>query len=769
MSGFKRHLLSGVSLLLLLLPIAAEGSRGAARLAGRVVDTTGQAVPGATIIVLEAGTVLTGAATNNSGRFSLSFPRTESAALKIRVSSVGFEQKVLETSDLSDNRSLVIVLTPAVVEVEGMIISPSNTSQPRRIDIASRRIGERAQKSLIATNPTAAIKEPEVTRAGSSLSSQLRVHGTNPVYYLNGLPIGTDPAHYGMFCFIPASVVRQIKFQALGSSAKYRLPSVVEFESPSPFDRKVSGDVNLSTIDLTGTMSFGGKRWYALGSLRKSVLDRLVKKLQGSSDRTTLPPTNFQDVFASVGFDLGHNVRVMVDQYHVRDYLRYNTSVVTKAANGTITTQESSEDLVGLRLQAVLGQVFLRATGGMINERHQYHASPETTPETGPSLYVDLHEYRKTGYTGLELDINLDRTLLQMGIQSENKLRGKFDLEQRNWNFLPPFANTDNPFVYQQALNETCSELTDDLRGWNHGAYFSVSETADRLTIEGGVRLDVYTRLAGGGEYSYRLKAGYRTGKRTTVELFHGTFSESPVDDILEPYQALIRTNLERLRPIKTELWSAGIAGGSFRIGVFNKLITGLPVPTPDFEQPLAESGSVSEDFIVMTSTGKARFWGGAVSIDRSHFLIRRLYLYASYAYTRAHQVDNGIETRYVLEAPHKALVQADYRLTAALSAGAEMQVRSGFPYSPLRAGYARDESALYTESYYRQVLSEENSRRFPTHAYLNLNAAYSFGRTDLFLSISNVTNRANPIINASTGLIYDAGITPMLGMKVSF
>jgi len=443
--------------------------------------------------------------------------------------------------------------------------------------------------------------------------------------------------------------------------------------------------------------------------------------------------------------------------------------VVTKAESGTVTTQASREDFVGARLRALRGSVLLRADVGIANKRHRYNAVPETSRETDPHLFVDLHEYRKSAYGSLGLVVDMDRAEVQFGVQSRGNLRGEFDLEQQNWNFLPPFSNTDNPFIYQQAINETYSSEARDLRGWNHAAYLSITQTRNQLTLEAGARLDTYANLVVAGEYTYRLRAAWRTGERSALELFHGTFSESPVDNILEPYQVLIRTNLWQLRPVKTELWSAGFATGSIRFSVFNKLISNLPIPSFDFTQPLSESGEVSSDFIEMTSTGSARFWGGSVAFDQPRFLLDRLSLYASYAYTRAHRVDHGVETRYELDAPHRGRVQAEYGVTSGLSLSAELQVRSGYPYSPLRTGFVRDESQNYSESYHQQVLSRENSRRFPTHAYLNLGAAYDFGSTEVFLSLSNVTNRANPIINASTGLIYDAGITPMLGMKVSF
>jgi outer membrane receptor protein involved in Fe transport len=101
------------------------------------------------------------------------------------------------------------------------------------------------------------------------------------------------------------------------------------------------------------------------------------------------------------------------------------------------------------------------------------------------------------------------------------------------------------------------------------------------------------------------------------------------------------------------------------------------------------------------------------------------------------------------------------------LNLGAELQVRSGYPFSPIRSGWTVDESKLYRWEYYRATLEDENSLRFQTNAYLNLSGRYQMGRVELLLSVANVTNRANPVVYSATGPIYDAGILPMLGVRI--
>jgi hypothetical protein len=74
-----------------------------------------------------------------------------------------------------------------------------------------------------------------------------------------------------------------------------------------------------------------------------------------------------------------------------------------------------------------------------------------------------------------------------------------------------------------------------------------------------------------------------------------------------------------------------------------------------------------------------------------------------------------------------------------------------------------------YTESYYQEYLRSENSKEFPINAALNLHCAYDFGNSAVYASVSNVTNRANPVIFTGRKYIYDLGIFPSIGFSTEF
>jgi hypothetical protein len=45
----------------------------------------------------------------------------------------------------------------------------------------------------------------------------------------------------------------------------------------------------------------------------------------------------------------------------------------------------------------------------------------------------------------------------------------------------------------------------------------------------------------------------------------------------------------------------------------------------------------------------------------------------------------------------------------------------------------------------------------------------FDFGDSELFFSVANLTNHANPMINTAGGFIYDAGLLPSIGFRQRF
>jgi len=740
----------------------------AVSLDGLVLDPSGAPVPGATVIGVTATGDTLGTASNRAGLFHLRIKDPGGAPLMLRVSSVGFSPAELSVDGLPLTMPLRVTLQPELTEVAGITVTSAGPVSTANVTLGANEVTTFGHYSLVPSNPVAALQAPQISRIGSNHSSQLRVHGTNPVYLLNGLPIGTDPDHYGVFSVIPAPVVKSLVFHPQGASAKYMLPSTVELTTPTAFESEPGGEVMLSTVDATISGRAGNQRFFVLGALRKSVLDQLVKQFNLKNDRATLPPTNFQDVFFSAGARVTPEWRVMLDQYYVRDFLSYNTAEAISSANNVDTYQKSRESYTAVRSELLKNAFAFRSSVAVKQQVKSYKAVPAGESPTS-TLSADLSEESRALVVNSDATWYLKTYDLSGGIQFERDFERDYHLAQSNWNFLPPFASTDNPFVYQQALIGTYDDFDGQARSGSFSLYSSVVRRVGPWEIEGGLRYDRFAPLTHNQRLNYRVEVERTLGDRTTLTAFHGTFAESPLDNILEAYQVLVRAYLDQLEPVTTSLWSVGLVHGPLSVGVFHKEIGHLPVTAPEFEDAFDRAGNISNDFITVRSTGRARFHGFTVSLKYDNLVNDRLSFETSYAYTDGHKFADGVKMPYDLTAPHRLMGRAGYTISPRLRMAVEGQVRSGYPFTPLRVYPVANDSRYYSETYYRSMLSEENSLRFAANAYLNLSATYSRGNTDVFLTLSNLTNRANPIINTAGGIVYDTGILPMLGINHRF
>ncbi len=760
------HRIALLSLLaLVVLLTQASGLSASVSISGQVRSENGQPIPGATVIVLDSGKVVAGVATDNNGHFNLPLPNTNHQSLDLRVSSVGYNTRTQTIAASELQSALTVSLSETAVEVSGMRVTPQY-SGPTQPAMKHDAVLARAAQSLVMTNPIAAIKGSQVSRVGSNLSSQIRVYGTSPVYYLNGLPIGTDPSHYGMFSYVPASIVDKMEFQPMGTTADQQLPSTVKFSTAELFGHPTGGELTLSTLEATGTFSLATDRFYVQGALRKSLLDRLVRQLDIRTNRATLPPTNFQDAFGSFGLKLSKTTRLMVDHYEVGDFLSYNASRIADVASVN-TYQSSHENQFGIRLEDRHSRFFTHLALATRYGNRDYRAEPTNAASIG-GIRVNLSEDYRTDFAQAGVDYNPGRLVVKAGLETEQDSHRDYSLEQRNWNFLPPFASTDNPFVYQKALNQTYGDRAGSARLSRTSGYLSGELPIGAATLVVGVRQDNYTPLRNGAFTGFRTRLGYALGSQTNLSFAWGTYSNAPLDNIIESYQVMVRTNLENLTPITTELRTVQFSWRGLGVGVFRKTLRNLPIVSPDFGAVATSHSAVGNDFIMVQSEGSARFQGIFMSVQENRLFGDRFGLNASYAYTVSHTYDHGIISRYDLDVPHRFQTQIDYRCSRKLNFGAEVQIRSGYPFSPLHSDWTADESKLYQWEYYRATLQEENSRRFSTNAYVNLSSSYRMGRVELLMAIVNVTNRANPVVYSSAGLIYDAGILPMIGLRVA-
>ncbi len=757
--------LSILLLAVLLLPVAGHTTTG--KVTGQITDPYGNAVFGATVIIRNDSTIYKGTATDTAGNFYLQIPPNPPGQLALYISAIGYEKTIVPLTGNSEKIILNVVLLPKLLDMGTMRVVPTDNTSHKKTTYNKVSIQKAAQTSLVQTNPVSAIKQPHVTREGSSHSSKLRINGTSPKYSINGIEIGYNPNHYGVFTVIPAPVIKEMQFYSQGTPASFQQSSAVLFETGKPFNQSLKGEFNLSLIEATGSWSVGNSKFFALGSLRKSVLDKLVNQFDIKSGRRTIPPTNFQDIFLSTGVKLSPRHYLMIDQYHVRDFLAYNTGSTKANPEGIDTYLHTEEHFVGVRYDAVYDRLLLQARGAVRTGREEYRALPPTTNKS-LGTHLNLKTYHWITQGSVQADILLGNSQLSLGGQVENTSRREIELTQRNWNFLPPDANSDNPFTYQPELNVLYGTYSGNRPQVTSALFASYEYHIGAVRLQSGTRLEQFGVLENGSALLVRQKATIPIDETNRVSFFYGTFAENQTNRILEPYQVLIQADLDKLKPIHTKLLSAQYATEAFTFGIFSKSITNLPVVTPQFSY-VNPDGTVSDGFLVTQSSGSTSFIGGDISFSKKNLLSGRLDIYSFYGYTHAVKTTNGVKVPYELSATHQFLTQGTYRVNKLLSLGAELGIRSGFNYTPFPDNSTFYGENRYSEEYYTESLARENSARFPVNGMLNIKAMFNFGDTKVFLSISNITNHANPIINTIDGYIYDTGILPSVGLTRHF
>ena len=768
-------------LLLLLLSYGVVNSADLdLALVGRVTDLAGQPLERATVVIIDGDSTVVGVATNADGAFEIDLPARPSDTWVLRVSSLGYDRQETAVSRLLLDSLIEIHLTPQPIKMSGITVSPA-VETGTELAVRGEELTRRSQQSLLASNPVGAVIQPQAVREGSSHSSKIRVNGTNPDYFLNGHNIGKDPHHYGMFSIIPGSVVDKLCFYPQGTPASHGLPSVIKLTTETVFRPHHHGELNVSPLEATGAMTVGGRRAFVVASVRKSVLDKLAKQFELQWNRRTLPPTNFQDLFLASGFRISPQHQVYIDAYRVRDYLSFESLSTAKSGSTITLFQHSEERFWGVRYQGLMDPLLVefkgavRATTGVL-WAHPSDNTEDRKAATGlpADFSINLNEQTKTWLTSLKAEIDLGRSQITLGGRLEWIPSRELTMTQTNWNLLPADAASDNPFIYQPELNQIFGNYRESARETNSAAFVSYAFGLGRLALQSGLRYERFGNLAQVSALLYRQEVQLNTGANSGLRLTVGSYAQNPVGKSSEPYQLLVRADLDRLKPIMTRMASLSYHHRGLKVSLFGKQISDLPVVTPDFsrvtttDEPAATT-TVENGFITMRSTGHADFAGGDVTLNLTEFLSPRIGLYSFYGYTRATRTEHGLSVPYELNAPHRFFMQLDYCPGSKVTLGADLAVRSGYAYTPTPALSSSSEDDRYNSEYFLSCRKQENSARCPTFVSVNLHFSIDFRGSELYCNVANVTNRGNPIMNTADGFVYDAGILPTVGYRLRF
>ena len=765
---------------LTVLPNAEDSLTQPFRLEGRVTDG-GSPIVGATVVLVFGDSVLVGAATDEDGSYTIFGLVEYDRPLALRVRAVGFATNEIDITVGPQVKLPDIWLRETPLDVGTVRVVGSKEKTSVSSSIERSEVLRSARQSFVPTNPVAALKSPEVVRQGSNHSSQIRIDGAAPEFLIDGASVGTDPDHYGMFAVLPTPAVQAIQLQSRGTAAGHRGPAVVEIETPRTYAFPLSGELNLSIIEATGAIAYGTENQYALATVRKSVLDQLVNNIDIRAGRRTIPPAGFTDLFLSVGARFGQGREIIVNQYHAADRLVFDTGPSKIAPNGVSTFQDTEEHFISGRYKGLHGDFLVELNTGVHLREEKYVASSLSEPS---SLDIDLAEQMAELNAGIRVTSDWRGRSIKVGYETEAVIDRNTSLSQQNWNFLPPNATSDSPHPYQPELNKYYGEVAYSQSNLEHAACLSIQHEYGPLALENGVRLQANSGVASSPELLQRHRATYTISKQTAVTLFAGTFSESPISRVLEPYQVLIRLDHDLLQPVRTELVSLGGRYKFLSGSLFARRTSHLPVLEPDFstlnqvESPtLDERGLIyfgpahlsSGDFLSMRSVGEATHFGCEIAMSPIQVFDPRITVNGSYAYTHARNITPAASYPADLDSPHRLYSGVTVAVTNKLSIGTEFSLRSGYPYTPYPSTPANSNPDRFNTTYYSQQQSSVNSERFPVNYQINFNLNYDFGGSQLFFNVANLTNRGNPVINTNSGYVYDAGILPSVGYRLTF
>jgi hypothetical protein len=768
-SAIKRLTAISIGATLLLAGTGSMSFAANCILFGTVTDSLGLALEGVSVKVIPNADDTFAVGTDSFGFYSITLSVVEPLPAAMVVSAVGFlpgqRDIVLSAGDLRVDFTLV----PTAIPIRGIEVI-STIERDRQIrQVGSTDIHTAARQSVIPSNPLSAISIPQLSRIGPSVSSNFRIDGSAPQYYLNGVTLGGDPSHFGMFAHVPLQAIERIGVSAEGTDASHGSPTAIDLETRAPFVRHHSGECQVSLVEGTGAYSWGTEKRFVAATVRRSLIDQLAERLDMGSSRQTIPDPTFQDLVLSTGFMLSNQVQLQATGYYAWDRLTYQIGTWRGpwSEEDVWSYQQATERYLGITLTNSRGPVTTTAALGVRDSDRQYRAYLEHFVSPN-ELQVDLQESALWMTSQLGLRVTLKTMAIGIGWQLQTYDHLSTRLHEKQWNLLSPFAHSNSDYCYQSDLDTAFGTYSATIRPLTQAWYGTVDWHAGRVSLQNGARLEYFAGLNRPTTLGTRHSVTVDAGRGVILGGFVGRFYESPLSQPLESYQVPIRAGLAQLIPINTTVLVGNVNIGWVTLDLTRRLIRNIPVLTPDFSQRYIRIGHTyyfNPGWLAMQSIGRIRTTTMTVRIDPGHPLVLNITPSASYAWSRSRKSELGVTRPYDLDSPNRWSVQIDYGGEGGFSAGIHWRHHDGYPYTPYEASWKAQYNPVWYESYTKQ----ENSLRFTDNSAIDIYCAYIAGRLTLFAGMANVTDHANAIISSFHEIVYDAGLLPIFGIRYQF
>jgi hypothetical protein len=304
-------------------------------LSGTVRDSSGTALPGATVAVLALGL---GTATDATGHYTLSLP---AGPQQVTVSFVGHLSQSFRVN-LRQRQQRDLILSPTANELGEVVVQGQQTLQEKleTTQMGVERLTIREAKLLPAlfgeVDILKTLQLKPGVQSGGEGSSGLFVRGgsadQNLVLVDNALVY--NPNHlFGLFSVFNSDAVQSVDLYKSGFPAQFggRLSSVIDVKMREGSREKftVNGGLGLiaSRLSLEGPINKGKGSFLVSG--RRTYFDVFTRAInranQGNESYRPIPDYYFHDFNAKVNYTLSEKDQVFATGYLGRDVFGFNS------------------------------------------------------------------------------------------------------------------------------------------------------------------------------------------------------------------------------------------------------------------------------------------------------------------------------------------------------------------------------------------------------------------------------------------------------------
>ena len=527
---------------LLACSVAATASGALAQTAigsvtGTVTDTTGAAIPNATVVLNNvvsrlSRTALTGA----DGQFR--FTNIPADQYRLTVSSSGFQtgsQTVAISSALpvTANVSLNVAATGTVVNVEAppdlVETDPTFHTDVDRSTIERLPVEGSSELSAIVT-----LTSPGVSADSNGLLHGLGDHAEN-TFSVDGQPI-SDQQSKVFSNQIPAAAVQSLEVIGGAPPAEYgdKTSLVINVTTRSGQGvTRPTGTVSASygsfgTSNLDADLAYGGKNW---GNFITATGQQSGRFLDAPEFAVTHDKGNEANVFDRVDFDLGPTSTLRTNFQYTRSWFQTPNSFDTQqsfVAAGLTTgptdqrSKISTVDIAPTYTRTLNASTELTVGAYFRRDGYNYFPSNDRLNDFGPIQQESVSQARSLSNAGVRSDVGFTRgrnSVKLGGVYSQTFLRENLQLGLVDSGLNDPASAAFLPVLAPYDLTRGGG-----LYGW-HGQtdvkqlalYGEDTITAGDWLINAGIRGDLYNGLSIQREAEPRLGVSYNLKRTATV------------------------------------------------------------------------------------------------------------------------------------------------------------------------------------------------------------------------------------------------------------